>query len=466
MKKLLSGALAACLLAAVATVSHATPQPSLSNVVYDTVVENGVKTDLKLDIYLPPAHYVGTRPMVLFVHGGCFNSGSKSEEGIRAPAGELAEDGFVVLSVDYRLAQQAPYPAAMNDVRQALRWARQNAPAYRIDPSRIIAYGQSAGSTLAAMLGVQPAYARGKDGVEDAYSQRVNMVVDFYGRTDFTHDQNAGDPSKLDCAETYLGMKRELNPDLFQKASVLPYVDRRSAPFLIFHGLRDVNVLPLHAQRLHQKLLMAGVSSTLVLQEDGVHNMPNVYAPSMARRADDPNVQQRFAHVLIKKAFRFGHTWLENSWALRIDAGATQPNTQPAGFILDSFAVGGQPFDYSRSNSAKVADPLLNTVRFSETSFAYHLANNQPGFKRIRMGFSEPYRNGVGWRKTDVSLNGVKFLVDFDTFALCPDEARPVMQEVYFYTTSPTTELQFTRKAKGNAAVASVEMFTIDDYRP
>ena len=464
MKKLLPGLWSVCCLIFGASAALAAPPPpTIADVVYDTVAEGGTSTDLKLDVYLPPVTFTGPRPTVLFVHGGCFTSGTKRDEGIGWPASELAKDGFVVLSVDYRLAQQAPYPAAMNDVRQALRWARQNAAAYRIDPQRIASYGQSAGSTLAAMLGVQPAYARGKEGVEDAYSQRVNLVVDFYGRTDFTHDQYAGDPTRQDCAELYLGMKREANPELFKKASVLPYVDGRSAPFLIFQGLADTQVLPLHAQRLHQKLLLAGVPSTLVLQEEGTHGLGNVYAPPMVQRPGDPNFNQRFAHVLIKKALKLPHTLVENSWALRIDAGNTLPNTQPPGFLLDSFAVDGMTHDYTR-NGNPVADPVSNTVRFSSSAFAYHLTNNQPGFKRIRLGFIEPYRNGAGWRQSDVSFNGFNVFVNHDTFAFAPDGARPVLQEFYVFTTTPTTVLQFVRKATGNVAVGSVEMFTIDDY--
>jgi acetyl esterase/lipase len=453
-----------CVALLVSTLARAAlPAPTHANVVYDTVVDGASTTQLMLDVYMPPSTFVGPRPLVLFIHGGCFTSGDKRDAGIVWPAVALANDGYVAMSVDYRLAGQAHYPAAMVDVRQALRWARRNAQAYNIDTNRIVAYGQSAGSTLAAMLGVQPAYARGKDGVEDAYSKRANLVVDFYGRTDFTHDQYPNNLSSWDCAEKYLGMSRASNPELFKKASVLPYVDGNSSPFLIFQGLADTQVLPLHAQRLHQKLLLAGVSSTLVLQEDGVHGLPNVYAPPMVPHAGDPNFNQQFAHVLLNKALKLPYAIVESPSALRIDAGNTTPNTQPAGFILDSFAVGGAPYNYTQAGTP-VSDALSNTVRYSPTSFSYVLANSKPGFKRIKLDFVEPYRHGVGWRLTDVSYNGFNFFVNHDIFAFDRDNNKLVSQELYVFTTHPTTELEFVRKASGNAAVAGVEMFTIDDY--
>lgn len=104
---------------------------------------------LKLDLVLPDAPSAKPAPLVVYIHGGAWISGDKSPT--HAPA--VLGPQYAVASVNYRLAQQAPFPAQIHDCKAAVRWLRAHAATYSIDPHRIGAWGSSAGGHLAALLG-------------------------------------------------------------------------------------------------------------------------------------------------------------------------------------------------------------------------------------------------------------------------------------------------------------------------
>lgn len=212
------------------------------DIVYDTI-DN---IPLKLDLFRP-SQKTTSAPSVVFLHGGCFNAGSKND--IPNEVKALADEGFVVFSVGYRLSTVAKYPAAVTDIQQAVRFIRKNAGRFGIDAHKIIGHGLSAGGYLAAILGVRPMPDR--SGNIDSFSDRVDLVVDWYGRTDFTLSQSQG----FDCAVDFLGFPR--TPETrkkFEEASILPYVDRHSADFYIVHGTADQQVFPVHSELLFTKL--------------------------------------------------------------------------------------------------------------------------------------------------------------------------------------------------------------------
>ncbi len=109
---------------------------------------------LMLDAYLPPTP--GPHPAVLLIHGGGWEAGSRSEvaELGGVPGTAWAGTGFAAFAIDYRLAPEHPYPAAVQDVRAAVAWIRRHADDFSVDPARIGAFGMSAGGHLAAMLAV------------------------------------------------------------------------------------------------------------------------------------------------------------------------------------------------------------------------------------------------------------------------------------------------------------------------
>lgn len=233
---------------------------STPDVVYDEV--NGTK--LAMDVFSPTGVPLWPRPALVFIHGGCFSGGSRKD--IPEEMKKMADEGFVVFSVSYRLSTVAKYPAALTDLQQAIRYIRKHSLRYMINPGKIIAHGESAGGTLAAYLGVRP--IRSRSGDIDLLSSRVPFVSEWFGRMDFTEGQSTG----TDCAESFLGKKRtpETMKD-FRKASVIPYIDEKSAEFFIIHGTDDKQVYPIHSTLLANKLWNLNKTAELYFNENQPH---------------------------------------------------------------------------------------------------------------------------------------------------------------------------------------------------
>ena len=141
------------------------------------------KRDLKMDIIAPKCCEGHRRlPAIVWICGGAFHTMDKS---VWIPQMvHLAEKGYVVCSVEYRTSNEEPFPAPLEDIKSAIRYLRAHADNYAIDPEKIVAMGESAGGTLAALAGVtgdHPEYDRG-DYMD--HSSRVQAVVDFYGIAD------------------------------------------------------------------------------------------------------------------------------------------------------------------------------------------------------------------------------------------------------------------------------------------
>lgn len=233
---------------------------STPDVVYDEVKG----TRLMMDVFTPSKAFLWPRPALVFIHGGCFSMGSRKD--IPEEMKQMADEGFTVFSVSYRLSTVAKYPAALTDLQQAIRFIRKNAIRFRINPLKIIAHGESAGGTLAAYLGTRPIRAR--NGETDLLSSRVPYVSDWYGRMDFTEGQSTG----TDCAESFLGKKRSPETmEYFRKASVLPYINEKSAEFFIIHGTTDQQVYPVHSTLLANKLWSKGKPAELYFNENEPH---------------------------------------------------------------------------------------------------------------------------------------------------------------------------------------------------
>ena len=111
-------------------------------------VSNGHERQ-KLDLFIP-ANVTGAAPLLIWIHGGAWKEGSKEN----CPAVGMVGKGWVVASLNYRLSQQAVFPAQLEDCKAALRFLRAHAADYHIDTNRVAAWGASAGGHLVALLGV------------------------------------------------------------------------------------------------------------------------------------------------------------------------------------------------------------------------------------------------------------------------------------------------------------------------
>ena len=224
---------------------------------------------LRLDLYRPMAPSAAPRPAVVFVHGGGWAAGDKRDFDGAAQA--LAQQGYVALSVNYRLAGKGRnlWPAQLDDVQRAVRWLRANAQKFGVDPARVGAVGHSAGGHLAACLAARDTRDNA-DPALDAYSSRVTCAVDMSGPVDLVSSDN---PQTDGIIANLLGGRNEARPDLARDASPILFVDAKTAPVLIIHGRKDKLVAVRHAEQFEAALRHAGVEAKAILFDDEGHGL-------------------------------------------------------------------------------------------------------------------------------------------------------------------------------------------------
>ena len=239
-----------------------------SNVVADIDVRYGPAADTGnlLDVYRRKDGPAGPRPAVVWIHGGAWFLGDKWP----CRALPLIDDGFVVVSLDYRLSSAAPYPAQIQDCKGAVRFLRAHAEQFHLDPDRIGVWGESAGGHLAALLGTSGGNAalEGTVGGNPDQSSRVQAVCDWFGPTDLTRFEAEADaahhpPGRWDqfIINAFFGGDPHQHMDLVALSNPLHFLPPgRLAdvpPFLIMHGDRD-RVVPIAQSELLADALQAG----------------------------------------------------------------------------------------------------------------------------------------------------------------------------------------------------------------
>lgn len=215
---------------------------------------------LKLDLYLPENRQGVALPVVVWVHGGGWKNGSKD----KCKAAWLADEGFAVASINYRLTDVAQWPAQIDDCREAVRWLRRNAGVFGLDAENIGAWGSSAGGHLAALMGTLP-YAK-----DEAVSSRVSAVCDWFGPTELLTmpPNNVGNGrTEEDVANSngakLLGCTVKDCPELAKQASAYDQVSPDDSVFLIMHGDQDPGVPIQQSIQFHNRLQKAGVPSQM-----------------------------------------------------------------------------------------------------------------------------------------------------------------------------------------------------------
>lgn len=239
---------------------------------------------LKMDIYYPQTMN-GPAPAVIYVHGGGWTGGDKADGNISRAAGALTGAGFLVVSVNYRLAPAAKFPAQIEDVKCAVRYLKANAARYRLDPERIGAWGGSAGGHLVSLLGVTD----GDEGLEGSsgypeQSSRVAAVADMFGPSDLTREFRGG------ARGNALGLQvfgtNDSDSEVLKQASPVTYVSVDDPPFLIMQGEEDLLVPPEQSQELYDRLRAASVPATLVMVKNAGHAFEPVGGQISPTRAE------------------------------------------------------------------------------------------------------------------------------------------------------------------------------------
>lgn len=224
--------------------------------------------EMHLDLFLPKQG-AGPFPAVVYIHGGGWVNGNKTA--FQRQAAHMATKGYAGACMEYRLSGEAPYPAAIDDARAALRWLRDHAREYRIDPSRIGAAGGSAGGHLVLLMG-----APGE----------VKAVAAFNPVTDFVPLGKSAPPLAVNSISKFLAKTYAEDPELWAKASPMTYVSGHSAPTLFLHGDADTTVPYRQSVEMMERLKAAGVHSELYTASGAKHgffNAPPFYQPTLER---------------------------------------------------------------------------------------------------------------------------------------------------------------------------------------
>jgi acetyl esterase/lipase len=235
---------------------------------------------LQLDIY-EPRKQVGQLPVVVWIHGGSWNSGSKDF----CPIGFMAEQNLAIVSIDYRLTRVAPFPAQLYDCKAAIRWLRANAAYYDLDADHVGIFGASAGGHLALLLAdtADNTNLEGDVGDNLNFSSRVQCVCAFYPPTDL--NRLVSDPQLRVAANSevaeLLGGPLAANLDKARAASPLTYVNKDCAPVFLMHGGEDTRVPPEQSVMFYDALRKAGVDAHLEIIPNKGHGI--IAPPKVAK---------------------------------------------------------------------------------------------------------------------------------------------------------------------------------------
>lgn len=221
----------------------------------------------KMNLFYPKSLSDKPMPIAVYIHGGGWTAGDKGSGAGSADMQELLARGYIVASLDYRLAPQHKWPSQITDVKCAIRHLRAHAAMYHLDSNRIGVWGGSAGGHLVAMLGTTDVRAGFDVGEYLDHSSRVQAVVDLFGPADL--------PAMLGgrafiVAQTVFGATSHDDPVLVS-ASPVTYITPDDPPFLILHGDKDT-VVPLEqSQILYDKLKASDVHATFVVVKNAGH---------------------------------------------------------------------------------------------------------------------------------------------------------------------------------------------------
>ncbi|MBL8270736.1 alpha/beta hydrolase [Steroidobacter sp.] len=282
-----------------AKVSFGTDVESYPDVVFSTL--QGFRP-LRLDIYRQVASNT-PRPLVIYIHGGGWQSGHTRHAGAfsnwPSVLASLARKGYVVASIEYRLSSEAKFPAAIQDVKTAIKWLRASAKKYSIDTSKTIVWGGSAGGQLAALAatscGVEALAPEIADKTVAAQSDCVQGLVAWYGVFDFSTipELNSGANSP---GNRYLGCSSTQCADKVALASPIAQLDSKDPPTLLIHGETD-KVVPANQSRAFDAALRAkGVPSELIVIPAVDHSFIGS-TPEATRQASLQALSKTFAFI-------------------------------------------------------------------------------------------------------------------------------------------------------------------------
>lgn len=221
---------------------------------------------LQVDVYRK-AGDSAMRPLVITIHGGSWMSGSNKE--LAALNYDLADHGYVVAAVNYRLAPANPFPAATQDVNTAIEYLKSHAKTIHADPQQVVLLGRSAGGQLA----LQSAYTKA--------DTSIRGVVALYAPSDqkwgWDHPSNPRVYDSWSALRSFLHGEPVEVPDAYRESSPINYVNGHTVPTLLLHGRMDPLVSVKQSQRLDSALAVIGRPHLLVEMPWATHGCDYVY---------------------------------------------------------------------------------------------------------------------------------------------------------------------------------------------
>ena len=243
-------------------------EPTVRDIEYGRVGD----ISLKLDFY-EPTQRRPERPLIIWIHGGAWQSGSKSG----VPIAKLREQGFAIASVDYRLSPVAKFPAQIHDIKAAIRYLRANADRFKFDPNRFVLAGSSAGGHLAVLAAVSDGVdeLNGEVGAGENPSASVQAVVSFFGagnlQTILSQSTPFGLNVRIPALEKLLGGLPDQQTNLARLASPVEHIDSRDPPLWLFHGDQDPQMPINQSHELDGAYKKIGLPVKFVVVHGGKH---------------------------------------------------------------------------------------------------------------------------------------------------------------------------------------------------
>lgn len=226
--------------------------------------------DLQGDLYLPEGR--SNPPAVVMIHGGGWVGGERAD--MDRFAEEVAEAGYAVFNISYRLAPEHRFPAAAIDARDAVRWLRANADELGIDGNRIAAWGYSAGAHLALLLGLLPAEPLPGEPTSET-RPTVRAVISGAGPTNLREYPDNKYVTQF--------MPEDADDALYRLASPVALVSADDPPVFMYHGKRDMVVVYRNSEKLSKALTEKNVTHELVTLPFG--HVVSYFADGKAMRA-------------------------------------------------------------------------------------------------------------------------------------------------------------------------------------
>lgn len=212
----------------------------------------GSDTAQNLDVYLPVNRNTSDANVILFIHGGSWIAGDKSEFNNAIAAIHPQLPDYAIFNINYRLAisTQNRFPTQSDDIRSAIAYIESHANEYKINVNKVCLIGASAGAHLSLLQ----AYKFNSE-------RKIKAVVDLFGPSDLTDLYNNHPiPQQAQALLLHLFGKTPLtHPTLYADASPINFVNNESVPTLIFHGANDVVVPISQSQKLKATLLANNV---------------------------------------------------------------------------------------------------------------------------------------------------------------------------------------------------------------